>query len=216
MAPDRPWVCLAGIVPSCPNPSQPDRIGSKFLPSEELFIGPQSNGIWRQKRDEGILGKPAPPPPSHTGFLFFVQPLIFKKVQMHFPICELAFARVFSGPPSGVFWCLRVSAHMNLRDRIPSAAAEKCGISVLGRAVNTWFGDLCGLYLGSGLIFVAVFHLAAGHKVATCPFRCLRLGILSNNHRSPSRPPWIFRIRQKVSWNIGNNHEIFRIRQKVS
>ena len=68
MAPDRPWVCLVGIVPSCPNPSQPDRIGSKFLPSEELFIGPQSNGIWRQKRDEGILGKPAPPP-SHTGFL---------------------------------------------------------------------------------------------------------------------------------------------------
>ena len=83
---------------------------------------------------------------------------------------------------------------------------EKCGIF---GAVNTWFGDLCGLYLGSGLIFVAVFHLAAGHKVATCPFRCLRLGILSNNHRSPSRPPWIFRIRQKY-------HEIFEIIMKYS
>ena len=105
----------------------PDRIRSRlFAPWRTVYISPQSNGIWRQKRDEGILVNQ-----PHTGFLPFL---------LNFKEGKNAISYLLTGICGRLQWWTSLASFLmftGVGTHEPagqnSTRAEKCGIWGLQR-----------------------------------------------------------------------------------
>ena len=131
------WQAVGLFGQNCailPQTILPDRIRSRlFAPWRTVYISPQSNGIWRQKRDEGILV-------NRSRTLDFL---------LNFKEGKNAISYLLTGICGRLQWWTSLASFLmftGVGTHEPagqnSTQAEQCGI--WGAAVNTWFGDLCG------------------------------------------------------------------------